>query len=172
MSRNILTIFFIFFTIIFGFFFLWPKFQEFRASQANLKEKEIELQGKGEFFIDLKEISQKIKEYQEPLSKINTALPPEPSLVNLFDFLQNLSSRYGLIIKKIDSLGTNPSSDFPQLKESLISLEVSGDYPSFKNFLSLLEESARLIEVENVSFSSSSGEEFFTFQLKMKVYSY
>jgi Tfp pilus assembly protein PilO len=55
-----------------------------------------------------------------------------------------------------------------------ISLEVAGSYAGFKNFILKLEKSARLVEVENTSFSYPEREqkEGYIFRLGLKVYSY
>ena len=152
---------------------LWPKFQELKIVQKNIEEKKAELQAKEEYLLKLSEIKAKLEEYQQEFSKIDSALPANPSLPSLFNYLQKTSSESGLILTEISPFTVSPSIDFPGLQESVFSVEVSGSYSSFKNFLSILEKSARLIEIENISFSSSGQKgESFVFKLGFKAHSY
>ena len=152
---------------------LWPKFQELKIVQKNVEEKRAELQTKEEYALKLSEIKTKLEEYGQELSKINSAIPDDPSLPSLFSYLQKASSESGLILMDISPFTISPSKDLTNLKEAVFSIKVSGSYPSFKNFLSALEKSARLIEAGNVSFSFSEEEgESFTFDLRLKAYSY
>ena len=59
------------------------------------------------------------------------------------------------------------------IQEIEISITVFGSYELFKAFLTDLEESARLIEVKDISFSYSVGAEGgYSFGLKLKTHSY
>jgi Tfp pilus assembly protein PilO len=159
--------------IILGAVVLLPKFQELREIQKNIAEKEEELRSQESYFAELREIKTKLEKYQEQLTKINAALPDEQSLPSLFDFLQKTSSQSGLILKGIGPFTISPSEDDPNLRETQFSFQVLGSYSSFKNFLLSLEKSARMIEVENISFSSPKEEDnLFVFNLRIKVYSY
>jgi len=172
----IITVVFFIAVIIIAILFLWPKYQELKITQKNIEQKKIELQTKEEYLLKLSEIQTELERYQEEFSKINSALPDDPSFPSLFNYLQKTFSETGLILEKIDSFSISSSQDLLDLKEAVFSIGVAGSYSSFKNFLSVLEKSARLIEVENISFSSSKKEEgveeLFVFNLKLKVYSY
>ncbi|MDP2966935.1 MAG: type 4a pilus biogenesis protein PilO [bacterium] len=151
---------------------LWPKFQELKIIQKNIEEKRLELQTKEEYFLKLSETKTKLEGYQEEVSRINSALPDNPSLPSLFNYLQKTSSESGLVLEKISPFTVSFSEDFPNLQETVFNIGVTGSYLSFRNFLSILEKSSRLIGVENISFSSPEEKESFVFDLKLKVYSY
>lgn len=136
------------------------------------EEKRAEIRGREEYLQDLKKAAEELKNYQIQLAKIDFALPSNPGLEILFDFLQKASSQSGLVLKDIKPSTTRLSSDLEGIKESELSFVVSGVYSSFKNFLSVLEKSSRLIEAESISFSSSEKEGPQDFSLKIKVYSY
>jgi len=160
-------------TLVLGISFLWPKYQEFKSLQKKVEAKRIELQFKEEYFLDLQKIVEELKKYEKRLFTIDTALPADPSLPALFDFFQKKASQSGLILKEITLGSITSSPNLADLSEIPFTLRVLGSYSSFKNFLAILEKSARLIEVENIAFSSPGKEgESFTFDLKIKVYSY
>ena len=214
-----LIIFILLAILILGAIFIWlPKYQDFDVLRFKVKEREIELRHKKEYFSDLFQTSQKLKEYSAELAKIDSALPTEPSILDLLRFLEKESAQNGLIltdfnfgditpVKEDRPLGTPPleapplgapplgfpplGEIFPrqveaqeeriQLQEVSIKCSLSGSYPGFKNFLSALQKSARLFEVESISFSSAQekeekkekeAEEMLDFDLEIKAYSY
>ncbi len=88
---------------------------------------------------------------------------------SLFDLLQKTASQNGLIIKNMDSSSvTNPEG----IQEVSVDLKAVGLYSGFKSFISVLEKSARMIEIESFSFSTPQEGEIFDFILTMKTYSY
>jgi len=161
-----------FFSLILGAVILWPRFQDLRAIQEELAKVSSELQYQEQYFSQLADIQEKFKDYQEQLSKIDSALPNDPSLASLFNFLQKASSQSGLILKGISPFAASYPEGNPSLRRTQFSLEVSGSYSSFKEFLSIIEKSARLIEVGSVSFFTPKEGDIFTFNLRIKVYSY
>lgn len=166
-----------------GIFLIWPKYQTLKEIQLKVSEKKTELQYKEEYFANLEKISQELEKYKEELAKINSALPEDPSLPTLYNFLEKASSQNGLILKKIGDFSIAPlvppqetttqEAASGEIKEIRLGFEVAGSYSALKNFLATLEKSARLIEVEVISFSSpKAGENLFSFELTIKTYSY
>lgn len=151
---------------------LWPKFQELKIVQKNIEGKKAEIQVREAYSLKLSEIKAKLEEYQPEFSKINSALPTNPSHLSLLNELQKTSAGSGLILAEISPAAFSPSTDLPGLRESVFSIKVVGSYSSFKNFLSTLEKSARLIEIGGISFSSGEGKGSFSFDVKLKTLSY
>jgi len=172
MNKSIIIIVSFSLVLIFGIVSVWPKYQNLRYLEQEIEMKEKEISRREERIEELERMTEELKNYQNQLAKIDSALPPEADLPALFDFLQKASSQSGLVLKSISHLDPKPSPDFAQLKESEVSLTVSGVYASFKNFLSVLEVTARLIEAQSISFSSMSEEGPREFKLTIKVYSY
>lgn len=152
--------------LILGLILTWPKYQAFQVLKSNIKAKELELQSKQEYFSAVKEISKQLEEYPDALAKISSALPETPSLPSLFNFLQLSASQNGLVLGEITLGGSSKG-------EILVMAKLMGDYPAFKNFLMVLENSARIIEVENAAFAAPQKPvEFFTFTVQIKTHSY
>ena len=176
MNRPIVIIICFLVVLILIFALILPKKVDLDLSQKKVAEKMTEIQGKEEYLSNLSRLSAELKNYPSSLSKIDLALPAEPNLPGLFDFLQKVTSQSGLILVSLRPSAAFPAvvleERAPEFQETRFSLEVSGSYPAFKDFLSLLEKSARLIEVEAVSFSSGLGEGLIKFELTIKVRSY
>lgn len=159
-----------------GFFFGWPQYQNLKGINLKIQEKKVELQYKEEYFSNLKKTSEELKNYESELSKIDFALPSGRSLPSLFNFLSNAASQNGLIFKNVDSFSivhsATPSEEQPEIKSIYLNITVAGSYSAFKNFLSVLEKTARLIEVENITFFTPQEKEPFSSNLKIKAHSY
>ncbi len=70
-------------------------------------------------------------------------------------------------------MGEEEVSSGKTIQEIEINITVFGSYELFKAFLTDLEESARLIEVKDISFSYSAGVEGgYSFGLRLKTHSY
>lgn len=157
--------------LIMGALVIWPEYQDFVDLGGKIEVKKNELQYNREYFQELDLIKEKLEEKKEEVAKIDSALPQERSLPSVFDFVQKISSESGLIFKSLSPFAASRSEEFPEIQETRFTVVLSGAYPSFKSFLFALEKSARMIEVESISFSSE-GEEPLIFSLRLKVYSY
>lgn len=188
MTRLIIIFISLTLALAWGIGFVWPKYQDLVRLEKINEVKIAELQRKEEYLQELKKTSQELKNYQSQLAKIDLALPADPSLAATFDFIQKVSSQSGLVLTDIkppvsqvitkEEETTQPLleiekiTELEELKETKLSFLVVGDYSSFKNFLSVLEKSARLFEIEAISFLIPEKEDPWKFDLKIKVYSY
>lgn len=170
MERSILIIILFFLGFLVLGLFCLPKYQQLRALQIEISQKRSILERKEAYLLNLQTLLEQLKNYQEPLAKIESGLPQKPELPSLFDFLQAAATKNGLILAKIDSFSVIGPKEAPQLGEAHIGISLFGSYPGFKDFLLDLENSARLIEVESLSFVSPKEGQFFDFSLAIKVY--
>ena len=165
------TIFFIFSFFLFVFL-VFPKYQTLNVFKKEVLEKQEEFRSQEKYFETLQDASEELKKYEGPLSKVDSALPKNPSLPELLNFIQKASSQSGLSLKGISPAVTLPFEK-GEIKETRINFLLVGSYSDFKNFLSILEKSARLIDVENISFALAKEKEgLFNFNITIKVYSY
>lgn len=173
-------IIFILISILVIVFLVFPRYQTVTGLQAQIATKREELANQEKYFKELEETLEKLKNYQGEISKIDSALPQENSFPSLSNFISKTAQSSGLVLGNIGSINANPSSKFPELKENSASFSVVGSYSSLRNFLSSLEKSARLIQIEDISFDTSKesgellpGQEVITeFNFQIKVYSY
>ncbi|MDP3995983.1 MAG: type 4a pilus biogenesis protein PilO [bacterium] len=167
---SLTTVMFFLIVIAVSFFVLWPNFQELKVARADIEKKEAELESRREYLQTLEEIKTELEKNKEGLSKINTALPSDPSVPSLFNYLQKVASESGLILAEISPFTVFPSGVSSDLREITFNVKISGSYSSAKNFISTLEKSARLIEIESISlFPTEDGS--FDFSLKLKSFS-
>lgn len=152
-------------------FFGLPKYREFSDTRLELKEKKAELENTKKYFSELETLSDSLKASAPELAKIDSALPQEPSIPDLLNFLQKVSSQNGLILEKFDLNRISPEEK-SNVKNISLNLSLQGSYQSFKNFLFSLQRNSRLVEAESIRFSSLEKSGLFTFNLSVKTYSY
>jgi len=184
MSRLTTIIICLILSVILGFFLIWPQYQEFNEERWHLKEKEAERDNQEEYFAHVENVAKELSGYENELNKINSALPYDLDIADLINFLDKATSRNGLGIVGISSLSVDKKSS-PKNEESVVArtkeidmvFDVKGSYPAFKNFLSTLEKSARVIDVESITLkkkqvSTKEEESPPVFTLKIKTYYY
>ncbi len=159
------------------FYFVLPRYREIREFQIKIAEKEAELKGKEDYFRGIAEVYQKLVENEENIKKINTALPDKINYPALISFLQEKSQENGLVLRTVNLGGTSQARGKEKLNQTNFSLRVDGSYSAFRNFISSLENSSRIIELDNVSFSSRATRteeepNIYQFSLGIRVYSY
>ncbi|MBU0546906.1 type 4a pilus biogenesis protein PilO [Patescibacteria group bacterium] len=172
MSRFLIITICLLLTLVIGFFAIYPKYQEITLLRNQIYNKSEEFKFREEYLKELSKASAELKNYDEQLKIIDATLPSEASLPLLFDFFQKAGSQSGMILKNISATkGSSPDNP----KKVTISLEASGTYSSFKDFIVILENSARLINVNSVSFGKFNEEEqliIFNFNLTASAFYY
>lgn len=153
-----------------GFFLVWPDYQEISSIQSEIKEIENSIQKGEEYFTNLKSLSEKLEQYQDQLSVVDSALPKKFYLPQFYDFFPQICSRHGLLFQEVNC-SFNPSGE-SRVQEISITLNVSGSYSSFRSFLSYLENSVRFFSIESINLSSAQEGKPFSISLNLKTYSY
>lgn len=158
--------------ILLGFFLVYPKYQDLTILLKKSEQRKEELVHQEEYFSEINQLFEKLKDYEAETKKIDSALPEDPSLPALYDYLQAASSENGLVPASIEVGSPAKSETSPNIQELGISISVSGFYTALKNFISTLYKSARIIEVQTISFPSGQEKSIFDFNLQLKTHSY
>lgn len=160
-----------------------PEYNTLERERQKLKEREVELENVENYYENIENHFEELKNYEDSLSKINSALPDSVSLSAVANFLQSVSSESGVFLEEISMKGPTVQSSpkknqdterkLPnEVLKSSAEIRVTGYYDNFKNFIQLIESSARLIEVEKISLSGAKTEEIPTLDLSLIFYSY
>lgn len=173
MQKTTISVIVLFVCLIAGVIFLWwPKYKDFNNLKLEIAGKKTELETKEKYFSELNNVSSKLKEHSLELSKIDSALPNPPIVPNLINFLAEKSSQNGLILEKVNLDKISSLEKNSKIQKISLSLSLSGFYPALRNFISVLQKSAKLIEIDSIIFSESKTGGVFSFNLKIKTYSY
>ena len=170
MKRISISILFFLAIIIFCYLIL-PQYKLLMTAKAGLKNENESLIQLENYFKEIKEISEKLKSYPEELATINKALPEGFNLPSFLSYLEKTTSESGMIIKEISLTPIKKGEETKKISETSFNLIVVGDYSSFKNFLNSLEQSSRLIEIENIEIKTDP-KILPSYSLLLKIYSY
>jgi len=182
----------IFIIVLLMYFFVVPRYNEFKDYQVKLSKAEAEYNGKFAYYSDVSRVFRELEDRKESLEKIENAIPVKSQLADLIYFFQQKGTESGLIVKNILLNKVSPITSESNIKEIVFSLDIMGSYQSLKNFLFSLENSSRLFEVGNISFGSQrsgqssektsttkplptqsgSSQEIYSFKLEIKTHSY
>lgn len=158
---------------ILGMQVISPLYNAYKLKLTEAEVKSIELEDTRSYYNQVASVSAGLEKYSQEIDKINLALPEGLFSPALFDFFQKKTAETGLILKEPGSLSSAVSKINSNIQEHRMSFSVSGSYPAIKKFLSVLEESSRLMEVQSVSFSGpDKNSSSFSVDLSVKFYSY
>ena len=159
--------------ILASYLFL-PQYQEFKGVRSQVNQMQTQVLETERYFSNLGQILENLRNYEDSLEKIESALPQDPSLSSLLNFFQKKSSENGLLLKNISTVKGRRKEEkkgiLAKVEETYLNLNLSGSYLSLKGFLETLEKSSRLIEVENI-YIEILGERLPEYNLLIKVYS-
>lgn len=151
------------------YFFWWPQYQSYIENNRVFEAKTKDVRIKMDYITELEAKAQALSDYEADLSKIVSSLPASLSEVTLFSFIQKISSENSLVLNDVvfgNSAGSLGESN-SKIKEFSFDVTLSGSYPSFKKFLSVLFLNSRLIEVASINFISPKKGEVYDFDLSL-----
>lgn len=157
MNKLIITFICLFGAAALGAFMIYPEYQNLAPKQKNIKEKTFQLESQKEYYLEIDKIAKDLEGYPEELSKIEAAFPEDFSLPSMYNYLQKKASEAGLILKSATEISNSAQTEGGRIKEHFMRLSLSGSYDAIKNFTLIMENSARLIEVREISFSSPAA---------------
>jgi Tfp pilus assembly protein PilO len=170
MNRIFLSIFLIGSSLIFGIFAAFPRLQAFSAVQKELGAKKAELESRESYFAHVKDLQDRING-EVLVAKIDAAIPNDPQLPALHDFLQSAAAQSGLSLRSI-AVSQGSSAQGARLGRIVSSLQLGGSYDGLKVFLSNLLRASRMTDINSISFSSPSAGTGFVFNIRLTSYSY
>ena len=119
-----------------------------------------------------------MQEKKDLIDKVASAIPDDPDIPSFLNFLREEAKNTGVGLEQVSWREQDSrNNQTKQTSQYVINLEVSSSDSAFRNFLSALESSARLIEVSITDFSiieetETETEEPIIFSLQLKIHSY
>ena len=154
--------------------FIFPQREKYLEFTNKFKTEQTNLTNYKNYLNKVKDVSEELKIYSEKeiLQKVNNALPQGPETQLFLAYLEKTVSETGLILKEINLFLSKEGQRLKELKETKITFKIVGDYSSFKEFLKAVENSSRLIEIEDLKIESKGEKELPNYILSLKIYSY
>ncbi len=133
---------------------VWPAFQDYRSALADKSDKQEQLKQREQYFDKLSRVADRLQDDKAALAKIDSALPDKPDTDRVIHFLSSTAEDRGVILNEIANIAVAEGSDENnELRRLSVTARLAGNYPAFKDFISAVEGSARLIEVSKISFA-------------------
>jgi Tfp pilus assembly protein PilO len=148
-------------------FFIVPHYHNVSVLRAQVADYNTVLQNANTLQAERNQLVQKYNAIDPAnIAKLGTMLPANPQNVALILELSSVASQYGLTLQnvKVDAspqtastAGGTSSTSNPNLGTLGIQFSLAGSYNGFVNFLSTIERSLRIIDVNKVSFTTSNA---------------
>lgn len=136
------------------FLFLIPTYQKMNDLQNSLVQKQAEYDGKFVYYTKIASILKEIDSRKDAMEKIDSALPSDSYFSPLVYFFHKEAVLTGLTATSVRLSQITPPNKKTKIRNIVFNLQLSGTYENFKKFLASLDTSARLFEVNSVSFST------------------
>lgn len=188
----------LFIILLLAFFLLVPEYNTFKQLRVDASGKKAEYVAKFDYYTAIAKASLDLRNRSEDIKKIDDALPQDPALGRLINFLQATAAKNGLIMKNLflskssssGGAGTKSSSssgagtNASGVKDIVFSMDLTGSYASLGELMGSLEKSSRIFEISSISFGSASKaptgqsqpqfqtQQTYNFNLQIKTHSY
>ncbi len=154
-----------------GFIVIKPKIDEYKGVTASIQDVQLQAENEKQYFDSL---SRSVAAAQtidpEVLGKVDLALPREPGVPNLLVQMDAAASANKVKISSITFSADDKKAATGKVQGLNMTMTVEAqDYQALKNFLSSLELSLRVIDIQNLSINSFSKNSA-VFSLQMKTY--
>ncbi|HMQ01690.1 MAG TPA: hypothetical protein PKD79_01310 [Candidatus Doudnabacteria bacterium] len=171
------------FTGLFGWFILAPKFTANDVTRTELAELKTQRQNLEADQVELNRLIAQMQTAQDDIRLVDEAVPLSSRPTKIAVLIEAYARNSALTLKQlnIDGLDEHISAGNKDLADNQfggnralatinVTANVSGNIEQFRNFLQLLEQSGRIIDVD--SMIVSSDEEAIQFNIRLKTYAY
>ncbi|MDP2735195.1 MAG: type 4a pilus biogenesis protein PilO [bacterium] len=155
-----------------GTVFTWPSWQDYQLLATQLRERQQELENREAYYADLREIAERLSEFPEELAKVEAAIPDDPGLPSLYDFMQSEAALSGMNLRTISALIDSKGEGVQEMQVIPVTLELSGSYGAAKEFLSRLKVASRMTSLQSLNVSGAQESGLFNVTLQLHAYSY
>ena len=165
----------LFIILLLIFFLVVPEYNTFETLQTQLGETTAEYNAEFVYYNAIANTYDQLQSHQDDISKIDDALPQDPTLGNTIYILQEAAKQNGLILKDLSLSKSSSNSSATSgggVTNIVFSMDLTGNYSSLGNFIISLEKSSRIFEITSISFGSASGSvSSFSLQIQTQSYS-
>ena len=141
MSKRVLLLLIATYIISLLFGLLTPQYREVKALQLDLLKKSTTLNTHVHYVARLNAVLDTLDTKEDLMLRVNQALPSEPNTSALLEFLDVATAQSGVILVDVGGISGALVGDEGGrvIRESKLSLEVSGNYRSFLDLIRTLE---------------------------------
>jgi len=148
-----------------------PTFQSISALKKQIEINQKTLDEEKVFISKVETLIEKYDLNQETFKKLDFILPGDPDVPNLIVQLEALTKDNGMILNdmQISSVEGEKTVGYGTIT---ISLKLSGDYQTFRNFLQAAENNIRLADIDSINLVNKEDNGVFTFEYDVNLNTY
>lgn len=160
------------------FFATWPGYQDLRDYIAKSEVREKDLERMIDYNQGLDEMIKKLdNNYQDKIKKIEDGVPNDHYVPSLFSEIEDISLDTGVKVENLSDFSEREYEPKAKIEKVEIELQVVGSYRNFKEFMTRLKNSARIISVKEVVINKPTnfeeeGSSTLEYNLTVTTYSY
>lgn len=159
----------------FAFFVLvLPEFTSINNARAALQVRQTLIEEKNAELKNVAELDKQYKARQAGIDKITTFMPEQKRVDQIVSSIQQMANQAGLSLADIATAAAAETGEAVGYKKVFVSFSVIGQYPSFVNFLKLLEQNLRLYDIFGIigslTTSAGGGQNLVNFSVKLNAY--
>lgn len=148
-DKNLVGVIIISIAIFMCFYFVLPSYDKIQLFKAAVESRQSLLDSRSQTMNNLEKLKTYYDENKEHIDKISIIIPSKKHVPELISALESLSLSTGLALTNLDITEGANSDENPSIKNLLVSTKMAGSYDSYKNFLTSIETSQRLVDVES-----------------------
>ncbi|MBI2063354.1 MAG: type 4a pilus biogenesis protein PilO [Candidatus Yanofskybacteria bacterium] len=152
------------------FVLVMPQYDAIKVTKEAVNSRKVVLKETAFVFEKIQELNRQAQSRQADINKIKVFIPEKKQIDEVVSSIQKITEQSGLQLSVLTTAAVPVTSEIGY-KKILIGADLVGAYPSFVNFLKLLEQSLRLydiFEITGAASTTSPGNVNFT--IKMNAY--
>jgi Tfp pilus assembly protein PilO len=160
----------------FAFFVLvLPEFTSIKNARAALRVRQALIEEKNAELQNVAELDKQYQARQADIDKIIVFMPEQKRIDQIVSSIQQITSQTGLNLAGMTTAAAAETGEAAGYKKIFVGFDVVGQYPSFVNFLKLLEQNLRLYDIFEIIGSPLSGgtggaQNLINFSVKLNAY--
>lgn len=163
-------------SVVLMVFFAWPEYTELREAMKIAEVRETDLENFRNYHQTIEAMMGELEtDYRQDVQKMQDGIPDDHYIPSLFAELRRISYRTGVRIDGFGEFSEVQFLELPEINGVEVSFNAEGAYPNFKNFISELESSARIINITNLRIERTRGQDVdqtLNYSVRLLTYSY
>jgi len=160
----------------FAFFVLvLPQFDSIGSAKEALKVRQTLLEERNAELQNVVKLNEQYKARQADIGKIVAFMPEQKRIDQIISSIQQITDQAGLSLTTITTAAAGETGEAGGYRKVFVGFDVLGQYPSFVNFLKLLEQNLRLYDIFEIIGSlttspAGGAQNLVNFSVKLNAY--
>ena len=153
LSRNLIPALILGLAFFSLFYLIIPEYDTIKVLDQEIERRQLILDKRVTAIQKVDSLGREIKNREDEAKRLSNLMPPISQTDQVISGLDQIANQAGVgMVQVTTSAITSASNNYQNLS---IGMQLFGEYSSFVNFISLLEQSLRLYDIENITVGKS-----------------